>query len=127
MRKSWVAVGVLLVTLAFGAAAQAAGSAKAQTTTPPAPAAFSLEGKVLRVARGRIELQVTRVEKATGLKVGQKIWVRETARTKVMEGGKTVAASTLKTGARVEVYGNLMKTKTGPAYNAATITIVAAR
>lgn len=125
--KSWIAVSALLVTLAVGAAAQAATPAKAQTTTPPAPAAFSLEGKVLRVARGRIELQVTRIEKAAGLKVGQKIWVRETARTKVMEGGKTMAASALKTGARVEVYGSLAKTKTGPAYDAATITIVAPR
>ena len=123
--KSWLVVGSLLVMLAFGTVAQAAAPAKAQSVTPPA--AFSLEGMVLRVAKGRIELQVTRIEKAAGLKVGQKIWIQETAKTKVMENGKTMAASAIKVGERVEVYGSTMKVKTGSAYDAATITIVASR
>ena len=125
--KFWMMVSALLLTLAFGTMAQAAAPAKVQSVTPPAPAAFSLDGRVLRVAKGRIELQVTRIEQAAGLKAGQRIWIQETAGTKVMEYGKTMAASALKAGERVEVYGRIMKTKTGSTYDAATITIVASR
>lgn len=124
--KSWLVVMSMLVVLALGAGAQAAAPAKG-TSMAPASAAFSLAGKVLRVSKGRIELQVTRVEKGAGLKPGQRIWIQETAKTKISQAGKAVPASMLKAGEQVEVSGSVIKTKTGSSYGASTIQIVTAR
>lgn len=124
--KSWLLVISMLVVLALGAGAQAAVPAKGTSMTP-ASAAFNLTGKVLRVSKGRIELQVTRIEKAAGLKAGQKIWIQETAKTKVTQAGKPVAVSMLKAGEQVEVYGTIVKAKTGSRYGASTIQIVTPR
>lgn len=125
MKRLMLVIPTVVLLLAGSAAAQAAGPA----TTPASatPATFTVQGKILQVAKGRFQLRLTRVEKAAGLKVGQVIWIRETAQTKVMQAGKAAKLLTLKAGEQVEVSGNVVQEKGTSAYIAVTVQIVSPR
>lgn len=126
MKRWMLVIPVLTLLLAYSAGAQAAAPAKTPAASRP-PAAFTVQGKILKMAKGRFQLQLTRVEQAAGLKAGQAIWIQETAKTKIMQAGKTVKPSALKVGEQVEVHGNIVKTKTVSTYSAATVQIVSPR
>ncbi len=117
----------MLTLVAVGSAVEAATPAAAPALTAPAASAFTIQGKVLRLATGRFEVQVTRVEQATGVKVGEKLWIRETAKTKVLQAGKAASGAMLKVGERVEISGTIKRSRKTSAYDAATVQIVRSR
>jgi hypothetical protein len=120
----------LLVLMALGPAAQAAAPYKAPTAAPvkTAPAAaFAIEGKVLKLAKGQFQVQVMRVEKAASIKAGGTLWIRETTKTKILSAGKAVSARTLKVGNTVEISGDVMMSGKTAAYDALSVQIVASR
>ncbi len=127
MRIGMLMLVPMLMLVAAGPAAVAATPATAPTVTGPAASAFTIQGKVLRLARGRFEVQVMRVEQAVGVKVGEKLWIRETAKTKVLQAGKPAAVAMLKVGARVEISGTVKKSRKASEYDAATIQIEMSR
>jgi hypothetical protein len=94
--------------------------------TAPA-AAFAIEGKVLKLAKGQFQVQVMRVEKAAAIKAGGTLWIRETTKTKILSAGKAVSARTLKVGNTVEISGNVMMSGKTAAYDALSVQIVAPR
>jgi hypothetical protein len=128
--KKWmVLLSSLLLLMTLGAAVQAATPYKTPAAAPAktAPAAFAIEGKILKLAKGQFQVQVVRVEKAAAIKAGEKLWIRESAKTKILSAGKAVSAGTLKVGNTVEISGDVMISGTKAAYDALSVQIVASR
>jgi|DewCreStandDraft_1066081.scaffolds.fasta_scaffold01464_2 hypothetical protein len=123
--KRWMVLallGVLVLTLnSFGFAATAA---KAKPAARPSPAGFTVEGKVEEVGAGYFDLSVTKVLKGTGIKVGEKIRIKEAARFRVLQKGKRVALSALKADETVRVVGRIMVKGKTTTYEGTSATIL---
>ncbi|MDR5694828.1 MAG: hypothetical protein QN198_08935 [Armatimonadota bacterium] len=123
--KRWMVLalmGVLVLTLnAFGFAA---APAKAKAAARPAAATFTVEGKVMEVSAGSFQLSVTKVLRGAGIKVGDKIQIKEAARFRVLQKGKRVALSALKADETVRVTGRILVKGKVSTYEGTTVTIL---
>ena len=107
--------------------------AAAQTPSPspsPAPASttrrapFEIEAKILRIGRGWAQVEVLKVTRGTGLKTHGKLWVRHTAKTKVLKAGKGGSVRDLRVGKTVAITGTASGRGPALTYQAASVTIM---
>jgi uncharacterized protein (DUF2141 family) len=112
-------LAVLFVALAMAALSVTAPVARAAGTTSP----YRLEGKVLKVSKGWLQIEVTKAIEGAGIKVGDKLRIAETSRTRFLQAGKPVAADKLAAGEMVAIVGRMVAGKT-PSFTAATVTIL---
>ena len=75
----------------------------AQTRAKAAP--YRLEGKLVEVYKGWIEVEVTKVLQGAGFKTGDKVKITEGARTRILQAGKRVSDSKLAAREMVQVSG----------------------
>ncbi len=125
MRVKRFLVMVLMVVTAFIAVS---GASAATSYTPPTaatqPARFQVQGTIVSIGRGWVEMRVTRVEQGTGLKVNTLMRLAESSKTRVLQSGKPVQISVLKKGASVDAAGRAVKGKSGMIFQATAITIL---
>jgi hypothetical protein len=95
-------------------------AAAARASAPP----YEIEGKILRVGKGWIQVQVTKVDKGPGLKAGSRLRVVENARTQIMQGGKAAAGAQLTAGETVRISGQIVRSGRATSYRAATVDIL---
>ncbi|MDR7421252.1 MAG: hypothetical protein QN159_02135 [Armatimonadota bacterium] len=112
-------LAVLLVALVVSALSVTAPIAQAAARTSP----YRLEGKILEVSKGWLQVEVTKAIQGAGIKVGDKLRIAETSRTRFLQAGKRVAADKLAAGEMVAVEGRMVVGKT-PSFTAATVTIL---
>ncbi len=114
--KHWMVLfTAVVISLSLGTLASAA---------PQSVRPYRLEGKVVEVSKGWLEIEVTRVEQGTGIKAGAKLRINESSRTKFLQAGKPVASAKLAAGETVEVVGQVAQRGNTPRYRALTVTIV---
>jgi hypothetical protein len=110
---------VLLVALAVAALSVAVPIAQAAAMTSP----YRVEGKILEVSKGWLRVEVTKAIQGAGIKVGDKLRIAESSRTRFLQAGKPVAADKLAVGGTVAVTGRMVAGKT-PTFTAATVTLL---
>jgi hypothetical protein len=92
------------------------------STTRRAP--FEIEARILRISRSWAQVEVLKVTRGAGLKTHGKLWVRHTARTKVLKAGKGASFRDLKVGKTVAITGTASGRGPALTYQAASVTIV---
>lgn len=126
----WLALVLAGVVLLVGGTPTWAASATPAPTgaTPATPAGsrarFSVEGKVVGVHKGWVEVSVTKVGTGSGLAAGATVKIVETRRTRILRDGKVVGQAALKPGASVRVEGEAATSKGATAYRAARIVVL---
>ncbi|MDR7523144.1 MAG: hypothetical protein QN168_11830 [Armatimonadota bacterium] len=110
---------VLLIALAVALAPATVRTAQAAVKTAP----FRLEGKIVEVSKGWIQVEVIKVVQGSGFKAGDKVKITESSRTRILQAGKRVSNSKLATGEMVEVSGQMVEGKT-PTFRATTVSIL---
>src|SRR3989441_3695852 len=101
----------LLVNSAMVAAQTLSPSPAPPSKAPRVP--FEIEAKILQIGRGWAQVEVLKVTRGTGLKAHGKLWVRHTAKTKVLKAGKGASVRDLWIGKTVAITGT---TKIGRAH-----------
>ncbi len=115
-------VAVLLVSSTMVAAQTPSPSPAPTSTTRRAP--FEIEARILRISRSWAQVEVLKVTRGAGLKTHGKLWVRHTARTKVLKAGKGASFRDLKVGKTVAITGTASGRGPALTYQAASVTIV---
>src|SRR3989475_2014244 len=96
----------------------------ASTTTTTKPQAFAIQGKVLQVGPGWVQVQVVKVQQGSGLRANTKLRIIETAKTKVMRTGKVSSVKDLKAGEMVQIRGSIARSGKTLTYQAGSVTII---
>lgn len=126
MNRLLVLVIASLALLSVGTVTWAARPAYAPNAAPAATKeaskGFEVEGKILSLHKGWLELSVTRVINGE-LKPNARIRVTETAKTSFMENGKRANMSALKAGELVRVTGHVEMRGKASTYIAQAVTI----
>lgn len=123
--KRWMVLALLgVLVLTLNSLGVAATPAKAKAAARPVVATFTVEGKVVEVSAGSFQLSVTKVLRGAGIKVGDKIQVKEAARFRVLQKGKRVALSALKADETVRVTGRIVRKGKAFTYEGTTVTIL---
>jgi hypothetical protein len=118
-------VAVLLVSSTMVAAQIPSPSpSPAPTSTTRRRAPFEIEARILRISRSWAQVEVLKVTRGTGLKTHGKLWVRHTAKTKVLKAGKGASFRDLKVGKTVAITGTASGRGPALTYQAASVTIV---
>ncbi len=123
--KQWMAV-VLVAALMLTAAGSAfAASSYPSKTSKPAVTTtrLTVEGKVIAVGKGWVEIEITKLMAGPGLAAGQKVKVYESTRVRVLKAGKAASLRALKTGELIEISGVIVHSGKVVSYRATTITI----
>ncbi len=128
MKRIVYLVPAAVVVLAVASVALAAGS-----TTPyqaPAgapgqtPAKFQVQGTLLQVGKGWVQVEIVKVEKGGALKTGAKLRIVETARTKYLRAGKAATVKDLVAGETLDIVGAVARSGKALTYRASSITIM---
>jgi hypothetical protein len=114
-----LAVLVALGTTSFAAAPTAKSMSMKTTRTP-----YELRGKVLDTYKGWFEVQVVKAMRGVTLQAGEKIRINETAKTRFRDAGRFVPAGILKSGANVDVTGQVLREGSKVSYTAANVTLL---
>jgi hypothetical protein len=112
-------LAVLFIAMAVALLPGTAEAVQARAKTIP----YRVEGKIVEVSKGWIQVEVTRVLRGSGIKVGEKLKITESAQTRVLQAGKQVARSRLAAGETVEVSGQMVSGKS-PTFRATTLAIL---
>lgn len=126
MMKQWIAV-VLAAALMLtpGVTVFAAGSYPSKASKPAATTTrLDVEGKVIAVGKGWVQIEVTKLMQGTGLAAGRKVRVYESTRVRVLRAGKAASLRALRTGETIEITGVIVHSGKTVSYRATTITIM---
>ena len=100
-----------------------AAAATAPTATTQ-PAVFTIQAKVLQVGPGWVQVQVVKVQQGSGLRANAKLRILETAKTKVVQRGKTASVRDLRAGEMVQISGSMARNGKTLTYRAGSVTII---
>ena len=115
-----VSRGVLAALMILAVTATMAFAA----TAPAKPAALQVEGKILTMGKGWVQVQVTKIVAGKGLRQGAKIRVSERSKVKITQNGKAVTLSALKPGETVEILVQVTRSGKTVSYSTTSITIM---
>jgi len=119
VRRALFLVSVFVTVLAVAMSASAAS-----TTTTTKPQAFAIQGKVLQVGPGWMQVQVVKVQQGSGLRANAKLRIQQTAKTRFLRTGKAASARDLRAGETVQINGSIVRSGTRLTYQAGSITIL---
>jgi len=115
---------VFLVSSTMVAAQVPSPSPSSARTSTTRRAPFEIVAKILRISRSWAQVEVLKVTRGTGLTTHGKLWVRHTAKTKVLKAGKGASIRDLRVGKTVAITGTASGRGPALTYNAASVTIM---
>ena len=120
MRRVLFLIVSAVTVLAVTSLATAASSPSPTTQS----AVFAVQGKVLQVGKGWLQVLVVKVQRGSGLRANANLRIFETAKTKILRTGKPASVKDLKTGEMVQITGSVVRSGKTLTYQAGSVTIM---
>ncbi len=114
----------IAVVLLMSSTVVAAQTPSPSPTSTTRRVSFEIVAKILRISRSWAQVEVLKVTRGTGLTTHVKLWVRHTAKTKVLKAGKGASVRDLRVGKTVAITGTASGRGPALTYQAASVTIM---